>query len=869
SNQQNPNHQYTDSGSFQVILNVATANCPASDTFTVTVEPAPEAGFTVDSTAGCSPVFLAFTNTSIGAVNYFWDFGDGTTSTAVSPTHVFNNTGLNDTTYIVELIAETAFGCRDTVYDTVSVFPIPTAGFTSDAILDCSPLIVNFTDNSVGALSYQWDFGDSTGSNVPNPTHVFNNQTLFITNFNVSLVVISNNGCPDTATQQITVFPEPIFGFSTAPDSGCSPLVVTFPSVIGAVTYDWDFGDGGTASGPTPTHTFVNGTVNNAVFPVTLIATSSFGCSDTTVENVTVHPNPVAQITPSTNAGCHPLQVDFQNTSTGGLNFFWDFGDGDTTTSDSALVTHVYANTTTDTLFYTAQLIVETDRGCRDTVETDIEVYPQVIAAFDSDTIGCHPLTITFTDNSIEAAVYLWDFGDGTTSSVASPTHTFMNNTANTVVYTTKLLVTSTEGCQDSLLQNIVVYPKPTAAFILSDTVDCHAFTVDIQNTSQLNVANFWDFGDGDTSQTAAVNLSHTYDNTGAASLFHTLRLEVVSVDGCRDTLTQQMEVYPEVIASFASDTIGCHPLNISFSDSSKQAAVYQWNFGDGSPVDTNASPTHVFQNNGLTTVVYTTELIVTSSDGCADTTSQNITVFPKPTAAFAVSDTVGCQPLTVDITNNSVLNIANAWDFGDGDTSQTAAINLSHTYGNLGAAPVFRTLSLEVVSIDGCRDTAERVIEVYPQIVADFGLPASGCSPFALQLSDSSINANVYQWDFGDGTPGSGLAEPFHVFQNPLNTDTTYTVTLIVTSVEGCMDTLTQDIEIYPKPLASFNLAPDPVCHEEPVTFTNNSVNNDLNFWNFGGGLVTNNAPVFDTTFTNTSGNTVNTVIALTVETV
>ena len=244
STQQNPTHVYTTTGLVSVILDVSTANCSASDTIIVTVETAPTANYNPDVVVGCSPLGVNFTNTSsLNAVSFFWDFGDGNTSTATNPTYTFiNNFGV-DTTFIVTLISQTTFGCSDTTFQLITVYPNPIAGFTNDATLDCAPLIVNFTNTSIGAVTYSWDFGDGSPlDNSTDPTHTYNNTSLFIINNIVTLIATSANGCSDTIVDSVLVFPEPQFGFNTNPDSGCSPLIVVFPSVLGAVQYQWDFG---------------------------------------------------------------------------------------------------------------------------------------------------------------------------------------------------------------------------------------------------------------------------------------------------------------------------------------------------------------------------------------------------------------------------------------------------------------------------------------------------------------------------------------------------------------------------------------------------------------------------------------------------
>lgn len=478
SGQQSPNHVYSDSGTFNVVLQVNTANCFGIDTVPVTVDPKPTAGFTKDTLSGCSPLVVNFSNTSIGATTYLWDFGDGTTSNLTDPSHSYSNNSGLDTIYTIRLISQTAFGCADTTAQQVTVFFNPNAAFNTSSTIGCGPFTTNFTNTSSGLASFAWDFGDSTGSNQPNPTHTYTNTTLFNTNYTANLIVVGSNGCTDTAAQNILVYPTPIFDFTTIPDSGCSPLNVSFISNTAtvAVAFNWDFGDGGSATGVNPSHLFVNNTTNNQTFNVELVTTSSAGCTDTTRSDVKVFPNPAAVFTVNPDTACHPAEITFNNSSTGAISFDWEFGDGDTSDTAISIFTHTYQNTGAFPLVRNAQLIVATADGCLDTANQNITVNPLIDAAFASDTVGCHPFSVAFTDNSVGVDNYFWDFGDGDTSTAAAPTHLFENFGLADSVYTVKLVTTSIYGCADSQLVDIRVHPKPVAAFTPSDTVGCHPF---------------------------------------------------------------------------------------------------------------------------------------------------------------------------------------------------------------------------------------------------------------------------------------------------------------------------------------------------------------------------------------------------------
>ncbi|MCI5059386.1 MAG: PKD domain-containing protein, partial [Flavobacteriales bacterium] len=418
---EDPTHLYLSAGTYDVIHSVSTVNCFNIDTFPMTVLGKSAGSFTPDQDTGCHAFTVNFSDNLTNVASYQWDFGDGTIDSIANPSHTFLNTSSVDSTYVVTLIVSTASGCTDTSSVPIVVRPTPIANFNSDAVLDCAPLVVNFTNTSQGANSYVWDFGTGDSSFSANPQYIFQNQSLFIDIYDVTLHAIAANGCSDSTQQSITVYPEPIFTFNALPDSGCSPLVVTFPSVIGAVSYDWNFGDGNFGTGPTPTHTYINNTTNSVQYLVRLIATNPFGCMDTTFETVTVNPKPNAAFSVDKNQGCQPLVVQFQNNSTGAVNFYWDFGNNNTSDTSAALFTQTFTHNNLSSVTETVELIVETQDGCFDTTTSDIEIFPQVIAAFNSDTIGCSPLEVDFFNGSIGASTFFWDFDNGSNSTSPNP----------------------------------------------------------------------------------------------------------------------------------------------------------------------------------------------------------------------------------------------------------------------------------------------------------------------------------------------------------------------------------------------------------------------------------------------------------------
>lgn len=834
---QNPTFTYVDSGTFIIQLIAATSFCADTTFDTIVVEPRPTAIFSESDSNGCSPLTVTFTNQSIFGNSYQWSFGDGNTSTLTSPTYTFTHSGLTDTFFIVQLEAYSAFGCADSVSDSIIVRGNPQAAFTSNAILDCAPLEVQFSDTSVGGVSLAWNFGDGSGSTASNPSHVFQNQTQFITNYTVTLTVTAANGCTDSAFQNITVYPEPLFNFSIVPDSGCSPLEVQFPVAVGAVLYNWDFGDGGTSTGANPTHTFVNTTTNNATYNVQLVATSPFGCVDTVNGSVTVFPKPNAVLTPAVTQGCEPLAVTFTNGSTGGTSYQWDFDDGNTLNSGNANVSHSFVNSTNDTLFFYPSLIATTPDGCADTASVEVRAFRRIEALFSAPTPGCHPFNVAFTDQSTNPNSWAWTFGDGNTSTQQNPTNLYTNSGTTPTTFNAQLTVQSVEGCQDSYSSSITVNHRPNAQILPVSAQGCQPLDVNFANNSTGGTFYNWDLGDG-TTASGAGSVSHTYSNNTNDTAFFDPILIATSAQGCSDTATAAIAVFRKIEASFSVPSVSCHPFSTIMTDLSTNAVNWDWDFDDGL-ASTSQNPPHTFVNTGLSPETFNVTLTVQNLEGCSDDTVVSVTVNPKPTSDFTIDATPACYGDSVTIDNNSILNTVNTWQFGS--TGFPFVLNvdaIDTTFVHFNATPNEFDITLVVENTFGCRDTSKKEMIVYPRVNAEIISLDEGCSPFEVDFTNLSVGGTLFEWNFDDGDI-SFLDEPTHTFENNTNTDQTFQVSLRVTSPYGCTDQDTFPILVHPTPDPIFTVNPvTQVYPDSIVTFDNLTSAGTWSFdWDFGDG--------------------------------
>jgi PKD repeat protein len=297
-------HLYGAAGTYTVSLTVSTAagsnTATKTNYVTVTDGTGPTAEFSGSPTGGVAPLTVQFTDASTAGntpiTGRSWSFGDGTAnSTATNPSHVYSSAG----TYTVALTVSSTSGNdtnTKTNYITVSATAVPpTAQFSGTPTSGAAPLPVQFTDQSTAGsspiTSRSWTFGDGGTSTATNPSHSYASPG----SYTVALTVTTTVG-PNTQTKNgyIQVCGPPVAGFTGAPTLGVAPLTVVFANLStgSGTSYAWSFGDGGTSTMPTPSHTYMA----PGTYSVRLIAQNACGADTTTkVGYITVTdacPNP-------------------------------------------------------------------------------------------------------------------------------------------------------------------------------------------------------------------------------------------------------------------------------------------------------------------------------------------------------------------------------------------------------------------------------------------------------------------------------------------------------------------------------------------------------------------------------------------------
>jgi gliding motility-associated-like protein len=479
-------------------------------------------------------------------------------------------------------------------------------------------------------------------------------------------------------------------------------------------------------------------------------------------------------------------------------------------------------------------------------VKIDFQIIgANAVATATPGTIGCIPLVINFGNNSTNSTNYLWDFGDGSPTTVAvSPAHTY--TIAGTFIV--KLVAYNANGClAPSDTATLIIIAKNDSIinnFTITKIDSCNPFNISVNNLSVKNPGTFganatflWAWGDGNTSTGFNPGI-HNYTTSGS----YNVTLTIIDTTACNSpqVSVKNVSFINNVISTnFTMPDTVCPPFVHTFTNTTIGNVSYLWNFGNGN-TSTLATPGQTYSIPGT----YTITLIIADPLSCNkfDSAKQILHVKPTITAAFTTIKGDTCDPYILSITNTSVFNSlypsANTWttviwNFGDGTTS-TAINPISHTYNASG----IYTITLIITDTSACNSpqTFSQVITFIDNNVnTNFILPDTGCVPFVWSFNNNTTNGTTFLWNFGTLGATSTSSIPTYTF----TTVGTYTVTLLVQNPLTCnlFDTASQVITIVPNPIADFYYLPNPPLPNKPVSFNNQSTGAISYSWDFGDG--------------------------------
>ena len=800
---QNPIHIYNTIGVYQVSLTVTTSNgCSSTVTKSITIGDAPYVDFGYDKR--CQNADIQFSpasgvNTSNVAL-WNWSFGDGTTSSEQNPQHSYSSAG----NYNVSLTITNINGCTNTVSHGISILAAPIPNFSTSSPA-CSQQLVNFTNQSVAPAGYimrwEYDFGDGNSTVInfpgnPNIQHTYNSYGLFT----ASLTVVTNDSCSATISRSVEILQSALANFDY--DATCSGIAVQFTDLSqgNLLSWAWNFGDSGsgvnnTSTQQNPSHTFqIAGS-----YQVNLSVQNSNGCNDTV--NLTMNISPKPNVDFSFNTSCAGDTVNFlsstfvnvSNTS----SFLWQFGDN--TTSTIADPIHIYANPGT----YNSTLTIIDQNGCTNSKSHQVQVTTAPFASFNSLAQSCSGTAILFNDNSTTQngviSSWHWDFGDGSNTTVNAPNNPDVSHVfAASGIFTVKLSIYTSTGCEAYYISNITIYDASSAAFSFSGLCEgsLTSFT-DLTQASSGNptIAWNWNFGDlnsGVNNTSTLQNPQHLFSAAGTYNVILTVENSV----GCFGTTNQTFAIDPKPSLDFQVIE-ACVGTPVLYSADSivtniAEVASYLWDFGDGTAVSTQAAPEHLYSSPGE----YVVSLSITNLLGCSNSVLHTQTMHALPVAQFLSSGNCVANSMQFkDISYNpdGEAIVAWAWDFGVGtsisDTS--TAQNPSFKY----TLPGTYNVTLGITSESGCTAVKVMQVVVIPAPKAQFSYVAEPCHDGSVLFTDESIGTQSeitsWYWEF---TPGnfSTLANPVHVFGS---SDTCYNVKLVVANTNGCTDTLVKEV--------------------------------------------------------------------------
>lgn len=808
---------------------------------------APTPGFTMSKSSGCSPLVINFYNTSTSVTGSFtstWDLGNGQFLTTKDAYAAYYYIPGGNNHYTITLNVRNEHGVSQ-VSKEIDVLPSPIADFAVSQNVGCTPTTINFTNNSYlpggGTLTYLWDFGDGTTSTQTNPQHVYSNVGYY----NVSLTVTSPNGCSTVVAKNRVIrmigSVSPNFDFKMG--SICNvPVDVSFVNQTagaGNMTYQWTLGNGTQSGAINPNTSYpAYGTYN-----VKLVATSSYGCRDSITKPITLKENITSFSAP--NSICPGAGVQFTNTGSTPVSSFWDFGDGTSARGNSPTKSYAVPGTYTVTL--TNQYA-----ECTGTATKTVTVAPPPPLNFlvQNDT-GCStPHTTQFSDTTIGSSNWFWDFGDGSTSTLKNPSHTY----ATTGNYTVTLTLTTAGGCTASATKANAVVIRNNATVSLTAPAFGGCVPFNFTPTANVNavdgVASYqWSFGDGTTG--TGQSPTHIYGAVGN----YIIKLTITTRKGCvinyqyPDTINVGT---PPTVDFTAASTDVCAADSTQFTSLATPADTWMWDFGDGS-TSGDEHPKHQFEDIGPMTISLTA-----INNGCAATATKNNYINSRgPVARFLVHPNCA-DPRQVVFEDISVEDpaptapVTYTWDFGDGTTQPGAYhANTAHTYVSVGTRTV--TLTADNGSCHYVYSLPVDLFNLQPVITASKANPI--CRNEGLRLTATNMLANrvkSYAWQLNGQPAGIGLS----TFDTTLTTNGSYHVVLTVTDIYDCLHTAAYDIVIG-GPIVDFTVTNNGGCRNAAIGINvTETPANSIQTWafDFGDGSTatyTNNGP-FNHVYTN-----------------
>ncbi|TAD87621.1 MAG: PKD domain-containing protein [Bacteroidetes bacterium] len=836
-------HTYTATGQYNVSLTVTNGSCTISDSKPVFVLLKQKPLLNTDRADACANESFGFSLTNIETnpypTNSFdryyfkrWEYGNGSefngsyqkqwnfqwvnnvNGTAVSRDNKSNN---------IRIIFTSAFfNCDDTSSYTPLTFKGANAGYEIVTDKRCWQLPVVFRDTSKAfgtsaITSRLWNFGDgktlstTAGGLV---SHQYANPGTY----RVSLEITDAGGCRISTTSSTDVVvsgPKAAFsmsGYQVPLNETIYFYNNTNTTNSNNTQYQWSFGDGTGSTDFYPNHTYpVAGT-----YRIRLIASNpQTGCADTAYQTLLVRPfNTRFQMQQRfvESGGCPPVLVNFNNTSFGGVRYEWDFGDG--TGSEASSASKVYRLPGK----YMVKLKVYGFNGLEGEYFDSVLIgVPQ--ASFMADPLfGCTSQGIQFKGTGKDVRNYLWDYGDGTTTTI-SANQTF-HSYATPGVYQPRLLAIDSNGCTipvntpdkiviDSLFIRFNGLPKS-----ICDSATINLVPEVISVGGNVDAASYvYQWRITHSGQTTTINTRNaifTFNKPGK----YLLTYNVKSPFGCDKTITDSIFVVQGVKAIITAPDNACIATMVTLAGSTSQPVAgtsWKWNFGNGSTSLLQTPPAQLYNQVGNYNIS-----LITGIGNCFDTAQHTLIIHPNPILTISNRTPISCLGSGVQL----IVSGAATYQW-------TPAAGLSNTtIANPLANPLNNTLyRLQAKSAQGCisNDSVE-VRVAKPFTITASPTNAEICIGTLVNLT--ATGASQYQWI--NNTVGLSNA----AIANPTATPAASVVYTVVGRDNVNCFADTAKISIVVNPLPTINAGPDQqVTAGSTVTLQTNASANVVSY--------------------------------------
>ncbi len=740
------------------------------------------ANFSANKLSGCVPLQVVFTNLSTGnPTNYLWDFGNSNNSTLTNPSANYVVAG----TYTVSLTVSNGLGSNTkTITNYITVYPLPIVNFDAVKRIGCTPFNVQFRDSSNSTpypiTKWSWDFGNGSISTLRHPVNTYTLAGLY----KVSLQATDLNGCSNTQIKNnyIQAVTAPLADFSASSNFACTvPFIPTFTSSVnpsGTYSYLWDFGNGGTGVGAS-----TNGTYNQeGIFTVKLKVNSP----QCTVEVVKPSFVKVFKITPDFQiAGtpdlCEPGKLIINNTTTFdtvGMVYDWKLNGISVGNFKNLTLNDLKAGT------YSVSLTVSIGTCTATTVKNAFfTVLPSSKSNFDAVRRKyCKvPETVQFRDSSTNAVSWLWNFGNGQTSTSRHPTHQY-NNFGD---YTITLITTSSNGCKDTMVrEDYIQLQKPLIKPNGSPDKGCIPLKVDfsVSDTNNIGLGNFqWTLSNGNVPATGATP-SYIYTTVGT----YVVDVTATNSEGCIAKGKDTIRAGTPITVDFSSPKkLYCRnelPVTMSVNTNPNVSPnSFNWVITDS--LSKQNGKILDFRDTGWKHMTIAVDYL-----GCVTTLHKDSVLRVVGPEADFEAQFNSCSKSVVTFRNRSLPSYNKfIWEFGNGK-KDSSSLNPTHIFDSAG------TYSVKLTMIDtllGCTSSYSRIVIVPKDFTPSFRIePKTGCAPFSATITNTSVPfSEVVSSQF---VVGSQLLTG-NVVNALIGNPGKYSVTMLITDKKGCTHTLTK----------------------------------------------------------------------------